>query len=251
MSIKCRKSCKDCNQTSQDEIFGKGTRERGDHFDYSSSTNHCRHRRCLHSVEDENSVQQQKVESEEGQKQEEVEEAQKQKEAEESQEQKAAEEAQKQKAAEEAQKQKEAEEAQKQKEAEEAQKQKAAEEARKQKEEFEAQQKDLEQNIIPKLQERCKKYPSWTRLQVERCLSFAEDGIEYDPVIFDLSDSDVKEIAQFDIESGNYSKIALPSKLVVLIFALLSAYLWRSRRKISRFFSKKKHTHVTHKLAGR
>jgi len=196
----------------------------------------------LHSVEDENSVQQQKVESEESQKQKEVEEAQKQK---------AAEESQKQKEAEESQKQKEAEESQKQKEAEEAQKQKAAEEARKQKEEFEAQQKDLEQNIIPKLQERCKKYPSWTRLQVERCLSFAEDGIQYDPLIFDLSDSDVKEIAQFDIESGNYSKIALPSKLVVLIFALLSAYIWRSRRKISRFFSKKKHTHVTHKLAGR
>ena len=37
-----------------------------------------------------------------------------------------------------------------------------------------------------------------------KSLSFAEDGIEYDPVIFDLSDSDVKEIAQFDIESGNY-----------------------------------------------
>ena len=48
----------------------------------------------------------------------------------------------------------------------------------------------LETKIIPELKARCTKYPSWTASQVERCLSFAEDGIEYDPRLFDIDDDD-------------------------------------------------------------
>lgn len=48
----------------------------------------------------------------------------------------------------------------------------------------------LETKIIPELKARCKKFPSWTSSQVERCTSFAEDGIEYDPQIFDIDDDD-------------------------------------------------------------
>lgn len=160
------------------------------------------------------------------------------------------EEARRQKEAEEARKQKEAEEARKQKEAEEARKQKEAEEA--QQKEFEAQQKEFEQVMIPKLQERCKKYPSWTRSQVERCLSFAEDGIEYDPLIFDFEDPDFDGNDPFiiNLDSEGRSRFSLTSnKRTIVALALISALSWKNRkaihnRIIKRLLSKKKGYHL-------
>ncbi len=74
----------------------------------------------------------------------------------------------------------------------------AAEEAAKKKKQQEEAQKEEEMNfehilntkIIPELKARCSTFPAWTSSQVERCISFAEDGIEYDPLIFDLDDTD-------------------------------------------------------------
>eukprot|EP00889_Picochlorum_renovo_P008440 jgi/Picre1/35470/NNA_002932.t1 len=84
---------------------------------------------------------------------------------------------------------------------EEEERQKKEEEERRKKEEEEKKKKEeeeeelnfqhiLDTKIIPELKQRCSTFPKWTSAQVERCLSFAEDGIEYDPLIFDLDDDD-------------------------------------------------------------
>ncbi|WPT11223.1 Stress response protein nst1 [Picochlorum sp. SENEW3] len=133
---------------------------------------------------------------------------------------------------EEERKQKEEEE-RKQKE-EEERKQKEEEE-RKQKEEEERKQKEeqndlqglLEKKIIPELKQRCNAFPSWTEAQVERCLNFAEDGIEYDPNIFDIVDEDdilsgVRGM-EYSIQEGQ--NIAAITIKIVIPVTLMAAYL--------------------------
>lgn len=106
--------------------------------------------------------------------------------------------------------------------------------AKAQAEEFDAQQKEFEKIMIPKLQERCKRYPSWTSAQVERCLSFAEDGIEYDPLVFDFEDSDAQsDPFVINLDKGHQSSIVPGSNsgtfFVVLFFLLVT---WKYRRII-------------------
>jgi DNA polymerase III alpha subunit (gram-positive type) len=87
--------------------------------------------------------------------------------------------------------QKREEEEKKKKEEEERQKKEEEEKKKKEEEEEELNfQHILDTKIIPELKQRCSTFPKWTSAQVERCLSFAEDGIEYDPLIFDLDDDD-------------------------------------------------------------
>ncbi|WPT11422.1 Stress response protein nst1 [Picochlorum sp. SENEW3] len=134
---------------------------------------------------------------------------------------------------------KEEEEAKKQKE-EEAKRRKEEEERRKREEEEERKQKEQEEEmnfqhildtkIIPELKQRCSTFPKWTAPQVERCLSFAEDGIEYDPLIFDLDDDDFSSLVvkptlnSIGHQHGPTSALKFLLKVAFLI-ALVVAYL--------------------------
>jgi len=44
--------------------------------------------------------------------------------------------------------------------------------------------------IVPELKLRCTQFPTWSAAQVKKCMAFAEDGIEYDPSIFDSDDDE-------------------------------------------------------------
>jgi len=57
---------------------------------------------------------------------------------------------------------------------------------------------DLASLIVPELKLRCTQFLTWKAEQVKRCLAFAEDGIEYDPIIFD--DDDMTTSGDFDVE---------------------------------------------------
>jgi hypothetical protein len=241
----CRKACKKCIPQSSIHILAEETEEdeylkieqnEGDEYDTHLNDDNSNAYDPEHTAEEEEwTVVQKQME------------ARKQKEEEEARKQKEEEEARKQKE-EEARKQME-EEAQKKKEQEEAQKKKEQEEA--QKAEFDAQQREFEQVMIPKLQERCKKYPSWTRSQVDRCLSFAEDGIEYDPLIFDFEDSDIDGSNPFiiNLDSADTPFLTLSSgKSIILAVALLSVLTWKNRRfiksRIIKISSKRKGHHL-------
>jgi hypothetical protein len=54
--------------------------------------------------------------------------------------------------------------------------------------------------IVPELKLRCTQFPTWTAAQVKKCMAFAEDGIEYDPSIFD-SDDDEKIINAYSSQA--------------------------------------------------
>ncbi|KAI8102669.1 hypothetical protein M9434_005468 [Picochlorum sp. BPE23] len=96
----------------------------------------------------------------------------------------------------------------------------------------------LETKIIPELKARCKKFPSWTSSQVERCISFAEDGIEYDPQIFDIDDDD----DFFSSSSGsNYfnlgtreSNAFLPSGRTLLMVLVLGGMVYSGSKIINK-----------------
>lgn len=196
-------------QRLQDQMTEKEMGEGGGHL---HDTPHlCRNHRCLRSAEDENSAQQQRLEAEKIQK-----------------------------VVKEARKKRETGEIRKQKVVKEARKQKVVEEALQA--EFDAQQREFEQVMIPLLRERCKKYHSWTRPQVERCLSFAEDALEYNPLIFDPVgwNSDASNTFLIDVDVDSNPDFALPWKVILLACALFSACIWRNLWRIKQSFSKKK-----------
>jgi hypothetical protein len=123
----------------------------------------------------------------------------------------------------------------------------AAEAAKKKKQEEEEQaQKEEEMNfehilntkIIPELKARCSTFPAWTSNQVERCISFAEDGIEYDPLIFDLDDEDFDFDYRRSITADAHAG-AMPSlsqvSLLIAVTVLCFKYLPKLRK--SRIFN--------------
>jgi len=153
------------------------------------------------------------------------------------------EEEEKRKREEEARRQKE-EEARRQKEEEEHRRKEAEEAERKRKEEAERKQREeeerrkreeeeelnfqhiLDTKIIPELKQRCSTFPKWTSAQVERCLSFAEDGIEYDPLIFDLDDDDFSFVMNPVEHSLEHESITTRTMLkVVFVMTLVVTYL--------------------------
>eukprot|EP00890_Picochlorum_soloecismus_P002539 jgi/Picsp_1/3286/NSC_06126-R1_---NA--- len=58
--------------------------------------------------------------------------------------------------------------------------------------------------VVPALKLRCTQFPTWNAEQVKRCLAFAEDGIEYDPTIFDDDDEDI--VASRFVDDGYQSQ---------------------------------------------
>jgi hypothetical protein len=129
------------------------------------------------------------------------------------------------------------------KEEEEERKQKEEEE-RKRKEEEERKQKE-EQNdsnlqhlfekkekSIPELKQRCSSFPSWTEAQVERCLNFAKDGIEYDPTIFEIDEEDILSgVSGIEYSIQGEQNIAAIIIKIVIPVTLMAASL----RHIKRF----------------
>lgn len=53
---------------------------------------------------------------------------------------------------------------------------------------LEAKEEDMAMYTVADLKLRCTKFPKWTKEQIRSCLNFADDGIEYDPEIFDPLD---------------------------------------------------------------
>ena len=96
----------------------------------------------------------------------------------------------------------------------------------------------LNTKIIPELKARCSTFPAWTSSQVERCISFAEDGIEYDPLIFDLDDTDF----DFDYRrsiTGDAHAGGLPSlsQVSVVIAAAVLFFKYLPKMRKSRVFN--------------
>jgi hypothetical protein len=114
---------------------------------------------------------------------------------------------------------------------EQAKKQQQEEQAKKEQEDLDL-MNILETKIIPELKARCTKFPSWTSSQVERCLSFAEYGIEYDPRLFDIDDEFDENLGtlladdyyRYDHHSRLSEQIVGFSLLVLAFFALIHKY---------------------------
>jgi hypothetical protein len=93
--------------------------------------------------------------------------------------------------------------------------------------------------IIPVLKSRCSKYPIWTPMQVDRCLAFAEDGVEYDPSIFDDGeDVSFNQTLQEQLLriAGHWISFSIMYKLVgfILVAVLVSNHLSSIKSRIRR-----------------